>query len=1284
MKNLDWGKINNDRDFQRLVNDLFALEINHPSFLSSNPDIGADGGWDGRHSGSYLGLDGFWSFQSKWTKNNLGVAYKQLQKLVKEELEKAKKNNVKYLLIATNADLKIGIDDHVGNLEKLNGNKKFVDQLFIWPRANLESRIIQYPLLKHLYFGDPQEPMFVPPHIFAECEPLLSDELLGRDVSFKRLFEQLDGKESTAFLVHSGGGYGKTHFIVEAAKRYITANSDLRVVFCRPTIRDVNEAINELDHSKDVLIFLDDAERYPDEARKLIAHTKTFSPGKLRVVFSCRTSGKEIIKNIAATLRIDNLSIFELPQLPENDLVEVLKKSSTPKTINNPERIVRSLNGNLFLIVTTGKLIKGGETKSEQVKQQIKENLDHDATLALSEILSDQDTKKLLRELSIVVPFSRDRHSGIIEKLVDILRIDTDKLNEAIDKLEEVKILRKIGSSVRFNPDMKGDIYLSVEIDSNNGTNLTNQIFENWLDVSPKQLTANIAAASRHRETDSASGAIKDLINKWVAEAKQTSDSLKSKRLELINPIVFLAPEETINLVYSFLNSSSDSKNIYSPSRDTYGPVIYHLLHVPGFEEQILSLISNINDRDLKGTYDNYKSFTLLKQSVSPIEVHIDSAIKSLSVLINWVTSTDCTESRAKLASEGAREALAGSHEYKESYGNQMTFGRKILLYDEQFRKAVDKLRDEGMKLLEKIIFHPNDKIKTIGINIVSDIGHEASATSGPFWERILSDKEQGVSWISDLITSTKSNEVRSAAEDVLVRYWTNNHIYKKLSEKAADILREFPRSEEYIIFRYFVAHDLVITDFAGIEKGAPTDERWSWLVHNHFRLRDFNQKDLDSVVERLSKKYKNGEEVIAYLKGLEQEIRGISQWQYIPIIETWAKFNSEIFISILSEESLLSDVPSIFHLGIYRVASDKDQKHIADYAKKILGNLEHPEHQSVLNLMDLIARHNLTTDEFMPWLTKILRKSNGHLKNLILHRSYFIFKDREQQEKNRIVDVLNLALSGEVDLLVLDMADFLLHHAVNWNLPEVDVAGVRSRLFDILKDIPSIDYHTDSLMRFTLRSDLSKLLNLIEYRLKKQRASFGKEAGVRFDAIPYDGFRSMEEFVKTYADFSQLMDKVNYWLKEELLYSFEVDHLLKNVRGQDEEHGNYLLHYAEEKIKTGNQEEIKIAANALLGVPFGKETADLFLNLLLSAEKADALEDAKEVYAHQVLSGSYTSTVGQAPPALVHKKEALEAIHKKCPPGEIRSYINSLIKSIEQSIKDHLDDDEELELPKF
>lgn len=1274
MKCLDWKKISNGKDFQRLANDLFALEINHPAFLSSNPEVGADGGWDGRYTGTYMGMSGIWNFQSKWTKHDLNQAYKQLRVELKKELEKAKKNKVKYFLLATNANLKVGVDDHVGKLEKLNENQKYVEKLFIWPKANLENRITQYSWLRHYYFDDCQQPMFIPPYAF-DPEQFLEGTPIGREKTLETVDEFIKDTHPDILIIHAGGGYGKTHFITLAAERYSSTESAIQVWFCQPQIRNVNEAINdELNHQKNHLIFLDDAERYLDDTTKLIAHTKAFSPGKVKLILSCRSSGKEIVKNLADTQRVDYRT-FELPQLSEKDLVEILKKAANSKKIEHPERIVKTLNGNLFLIVNTGKLIKGREVDPGHIKNQIKDNLERESINALKGLtIDDRDVKRLLKELSVIVPFSKGQDNIVFEKLTAILGLEINKINEALEKLEDAKVLRTIGSSIRFNPDMNGDIYLSLELDKENGSELINQIFENWLSVHSKQIIANLAAASRHRETDTANKATKELIKKWINKTSETSDSLKSKRMELITPIAFLAPDEAINLIYAYIDSLN-VKNIYGPSRDTFGPVIYQILHIPKYEDVISKLILYIAQKNLKGTYNNYTPASLIKQTASPIEVNISSAIKSLSELSNWTENKACTEIEASLAGKGVQEALAGSHEYSESYGNQLTIGRKTLVYKAPFKANINLLRDKAMEVLKNLIFHPNDPIKKLGIDIVGDIGHEATSTVDDFSMRILSDKTKAIEWLGELIGKTNSYEILSSIEDVLVRYWANNNIHSDLSDKVANILRSYPRSTEYIIFRYFVAQDIIITNFSNIEKGAPKDDRWSWLVHNHFRLRDFNQEDLDKIVKCLSEKYKNQNEIIRYLNDLGSEINGIDQWQYIPLIETWSKFNKQVFIEIVNDKELLNKIPERFYLGIYRVASAKDKKYIAEYAKEILSKLDNLNGQSVDNLLDLISKYSVPAEEFLPWLSKIIKKSNSYIKHLILHRSYFIFKDRSQTEKNKVIDILDLSLEGVVDSHVLDMFNFLLNQGTRWNLPSDGLDVIRKKLFAIIKDIPSIDYSTDELLEFVINKDLNKFIELVEYRLKKHSGMTDHLSDGHFDPIPFKGFHSAEGLIIDFNDFTQLMDKINFWRKENLLYSFDIDHLLRNCKNHDDEQGDYLSRYIGDKVKLGDAENLKIAADALFGVPFSNDTADLFLNFLLSAAKSGVMSEAKDVFAHQVLSGGYTYTTGEIPQSLVDKKETLTRMYNKCQPGSVKNYIDSLTRSISQDIQKHLDE---------
>ncbi|HRZ95530.1 MAG TPA: hypothetical protein P5262_03105 [Candidatus Moranbacteria bacterium] len=1281
MEKLDWKKIDNDKKFQCLVNDLFALEINNPAFLASSPEIGADGGWDGRYIGKFMGINGVWSFQSKQTKHDLTKAYQQLREELKKELEKAKKNKVDILLFATNADLTIGTDGHVGKLEQLNKGNKYVKHLFIQQKADLESKIIQHPWLRYYYFGDCQEPMFVPPQIFSKGEELFGGPLVERVEEIKKI-EEFISSESKLLIIHTAGGCGKTRFISEFGKKCHILNPNFQTRFCMPNIRDVNEAMNELNHSRNYVVFLDDAERYLDEATKLIAHTKTYLPGNLKVILSCRDSGREIIENLANLQRVEKYSEFELPEISNAGLIKILTSSAGNKTINKPGRIVKDLNGNLFLIVTTGKLIKGGKVDPKLIKKQIKENLIHEAKNALRKVLLDENKiERLLRELSVIVPFSSEHNNYVIDKLADLLKIDTEIIKDGIDKLVYAKILRIVGSSLRFNPDMKGDIYLSVELDNKNGEKLVNQMFENWISIQPEKITANIAAASRHGETDSASKAIKNIVKKWISEVSRTSDSQKAVNIKLIKPVAYLAPNEVIDLIYAYIDSTKDTD--YGLDRDAYGSIVYQLLHLPKLQKSILDLILYMEKRGLKGGYSNYELVTFARQLTSPLEINISLAGDSLAEMENLVTSDKCTLLEATVASAGVKESLAGSHEYNETYGNKITWGRKILLYENKFIETIDQYRDKAMSLLKKLIFHPNDAIKKIGIETVDDIGRDSGSINAEFNERIISDRKKAIAWIKELLIKTTSLEVLSEMEDVLIKYWSINNFHDDLSKETAIILRDFPRTPEYLIFRHFISRDFIISDFSKIEKEAPETERWSWLVHNHFHRHEFDQKLLDQLAIRLSKKYKDTFEIIGYLNAIEKETKNIRQWGHVPLIETWAKFGESAFLEITRDRKLLDQVPEIFHLGIYRVASVKDKGHITSLAKEIISHPENIKSEKVNILIELITEHRIAVNIFMPWFSVIIKNADKFLKSNILHRAYFIFNDRSQDEKNKVTKILELSLQGEVETHVLDMFDFLLSSAIKWDISQESLEKLRISLFDIIKNIESIEYHVDNLIKFVINEDLDKFVELIDYRLKRYIKDTENGKSTHFDPIPYDGFRSLENLVKNYNDFARLMDKINKWKEKEILYSFDMEHLLRNCKRSDEECDNYLSRYIGGKIKQGDEKNLKIAINALHGVHFGKDTAELFLNALKASEETSIFDDAKSVLWHQVVTGGYSAKLGEAPAALVAKKEALEEIYDKSSPGIIKNLIDSLRDSVSRDIKRHLDEGQEMTNPK-
>jgi len=274
---LDWTKIDNDKTFQRLVNHLFAVECNSPGFIPSSPYIGADGGWDGYYSGEYP-LEhekGEWSIQAKCTKKSFKDAMRYLKRQVKKELLKAMKKQIEHLRIATNAELKV---EQVLELESLKTND--VNTLRVWHRERLALRIEQQPFVRHLFFGSPQYPMLVPANIyFKECEPDLLSVPVTKIPKFEEYVHQVEqfilSKSKSILLVHSPGGYGKSHLLKGITEMAHDIDPQKQCWIVRAGHRKVEDAIQEeIVNGREYVLVFDDADRDLESVRPLLALTK--------------------------------------------------------------------------------------------------------------------------------------------------------------------------------------------------------------------------------------------------------------------------------------------------------------------------------------------------------------------------------------------------------------------------------------------------------------------------------------------------------------------------------------------------------------------------------------------------------------------------------------------------------------------------------------------------------------------------------------------------------------------------------------------------------------------------------------------------------------------------------------------------------------------------------------------------------------------------------------------------------------------------------------------------
>ena len=353
---LDWTKIDNEKTFQRLVNHLFALECNSPGSIPSSPYIGADDGLDYYYEGDYEGLKGKWSIQSKWTLKSFKSAASYLTGQIKEELKKAQSDKVNHLRIATNAELRV---DQVRKLGKLNDGK--VDTLEIWHRENLTIRIERQPFLIHYFFDQPQYPKFVPWNIyFADKEKHLLEISANQIPVFEHYINDvkkfIKSDSSNILLIHSPGGYGKTHLLREIAKIAHETDPERQPWLVKPYQRKMEDAIqDEIFSGRKYLLIFDDADRALDEIKPLLSICNS---DNVKVILALRTSGLNYIRNIISDLRCEETyEEISISNWSKNDLISLLRISAGQKEVHHEEAIA-TVYSNPFLIVWIGRQIK--------------------------------------------------------------------------------------------------------------------------------------------------------------------------------------------------------------------------------------------------------------------------------------------------------------------------------------------------------------------------------------------------------------------------------------------------------------------------------------------------------------------------------------------------------------------------------------------------------------------------------------------------------------------------------------------------------------------------------------------------------------------------------------------------------------------------------------------------------------------------------------------------------------------------------------------------------------
>ncbi|MGB9978034.1 hypothetical protein [Methanobacterium sp.] len=1271
---LDWSKIDNDKLFQRLVNHLFALECNSPGFIPSSPYIGADGGWDGKYIGYYPfeKIGGVWSIQAKWTTKSFKDAKSQLREDIKKELKKAKRNNVHHLRMVTNAEFKV---DQIEDLEKLNNDQ--VLTLKIWHREELTRRIELQPFLRSYFFNLPQHPKFVPPN-FDKCEnveiPNLNsnfNDYLGKSEEFVR------NDKKNVLIVHSSGDYGKTYLLDSIPENVHKINFQLQSWIVRPGFRDMKDSLqDEIINGRKYLLIFDDADRYLEEIPPLLSFCKHYKDS-IKVILACREAGLKYIYDMIKNEQIEDIyDDIQIQRWTKNDLIQVLNVITNENKLEFEEIAVRYPSPSLMVVI--GNIIKNKpEFNFEKFEERYINKLLYDAKRCLEDFIDPKKIEYFLLNLASIIPFS-EKDNVLLEAIENEFNLNEDDIKEIIMNLKDNGLLRNVGGAIRFDPDLKGDLFLAYVLKNLSDDKLKNLI-NIWLPLCADKLFINLEEAFAHEQSDALKNILSEVVNSWIMNVEETDGYSRIQNLNLLKEMCIIVPEDCLNLLNVYLDYEAPSsknpkikrlkmENTF-PTTSNYEPILLKLKNFDGLRGDLLILIKKIASKNFSRSY-SYACDQLIKKFVDPTENNTNSIIETLNVFDEWLDNPN--EIRVKLISSALSEVLQGAHDQVILIQGRI-YPREV---PQPRTKNIIKIRKKALEVLKKMTICSSSKYLKESIEVAKKIGQTINKGKLPISDIILLEKKEFIDTIGQLITDITDFRILIGIEDLLLNLWAREEVY---SNKIQIYLSKIPENIEYISFKYFNGN-FVIEDFnsffKSFKKESPVEGRWDWFCErkSEHTMNMYDPYHYKNFIDKLNKIYKTKDQILDFLQDLDKYLSDSNS--YPPISTCWVKKQPDLFLEIRNDMEIWNKVPRRFKGEIDIALSEINEDHIKIMAKEVLSNLTNEPYFEIETFLRSINKTSLDREIVDSWLLELLEKSNSNIRLLIIRRLNSIFGN----DFNSMINYLTLIISKEEELNneMVEQIDYKIRF-FNTKLDFIDqdlLDNFKNELFEKMKDVPDIT-QKQSILNFILL-DIDSIIEFIDYRLSKYEIA-QSEVRINYNPIPFDGIESIRECIKSFEDFEKFMDKIIEWYDRTKLRRHFLRDIKSNISISEKESGKLFLEkYIENNVKNG---KIENAIRALTFLPFSEERISFIIDISENIMKSNVLnvdQIEKIFYRNSGLEGSYSTVTGEVPRELLEKKALFEKMHEEAKPGRLKMIINNCIKITDQGIERHTKLDEE------
>lgn len=253
-------------------------------------------------------------------------------------------------------------------------------------------------------------------------------------------------------VIKGAPGIGKTKLAIEVARKFVLSNPE----YSAYSIVDKNTNIHDdldfyLDHGKNYIIIVDDANRQSDVFRQLLSSLKSRSSGTIKIILTVRNYAADEIKNEIVDFKSNEVTI--IPFI-DDEIRQII--SNHPFDIKNSEyqdKIIEISSGNARIAIMSALL-----AQKEQVaflyslNNKIFEMFnDYFRTFIKDKgIFSENDKLRVLGVLAFFFTLSLE-DNALVQEVLELLKIDKLKFDEIVESLKKMELVEVEYNCIRVS-----------------------------------------------------------------------------------------------------------------------------------------------------------------------------------------------------------------------------------------------------------------------------------------------------------------------------------------------------------------------------------------------------------------------------------------------------------------------------------------------------------------------------------------------------------------------------------------------------------------------------------------------------------------------------------------------------------------------------------------------------------------------------------------------------------------------------------------------------------------